>query len=968
MDTDDSTAASNRPAAAREESANVKLAESLKPLVGRAFTVTAEVSGRADRKLPDIEIQYGKLHIVLEAKYDDFDAAVEAAQNRWHEMQPRPDMVGAVSYAPLYRTDFEGAIRAAAPVEFALCGGPHQDLHAARRSGEIYDLAQALRRPYSVLSRDDDRIENAVNRIKGALAFFVDYVDAHPGMAEELAELLQAGRNGGDRRDAFSQSARMGGLIVFGAALFQIALAKQTSKVKAPEKVIKEGVRHLEKHWRYIVAEINYHAIFRLAADILALDVSGKVVSDLIDVARDVEDIAHDGIDLMGRIYHQLLADAKTLGAFYTTIPAATMMAGLALHADDWRGVNWASAKSVGKLRIADPACGSGTLLAAAAWQLLDNFSRAHFRRHGGRIGGEQRADPRARLCRLLLEDSIWGYDILETAAHLTAATLGLISPQTDFKKTHIYRTIIGETALGTATGSLEMLEGTMPIFRREEHIESGDTEAIPPLDLCIMNPPFVRGTAGNELFGFLPEKEKRSVRKRMRDLGKSHGFSNDKGQGAGFMALACLKRAESSFIRDGGRLAAILPATAVVGSGKTWTQVRAKIEADFDLETVIVSRETGRANFSEDTVLQECILIARKRKAREKPRDTALFVVLHKNPATVNAALATVQAIRRAQKGKQTYGDLRFVESARGKAPKIVHDAGYIGQYARLPWRGKSAWHGVSFAHMRLAFAAESFAQSGELRPYSSGRVTLRKLGDLATLGGNTLHLKLNHPDFKRLSIAPHKTFYAGYYPSYHKQKTGVAHRDSARIVEPPHCHLLPHPGHESWMDVFYKRAGRIVLNESFRFNTVRRLAALVSEPVQASHYWPIALHDESEEKLKTMTLWLNSTPALLLIASGAQSTHGAKVGFSKKAAMEMPALDVSALSAAQLKRAAKAFDALAAGDDLLPLPHMENDAQRKRIDDALSEVLGLGDLSKLRGALAVEPIITGKGIGAAD
>ena len=950
----------------------MKLAESLKPLVGRAFTVTAEVSGRADRKLPDIEIQYGKLHIVLEAKYDDFDAAVEAAQNRWHEMQPRPHMVGAVSYAPLYRTDFEGAIRAAAPVEFALCGGPHQDLHAARRSGEIYDLAQALRRPYAVLSRDDDRIENAVNRINGALAFFVDYVERHPGIASKLAELLQAGRNGGDRRDAFSQSARMGGLIVFGAALFQIALAKQTSEVQSPLKTLEEqGVLGLRKHWQFIVEEINYHAIFRLAADILVLDVSKNAVLHLIEAAKDVEDIAHDGIDLMGRIYHQLLADAKTLGAFYTTIPAATMMAGLALHADDWRGVNWASAKSVGKLRIADPACGSGTLLAAAAWQLLDNFSRAHFRRHGGRIGGEQRADPRAQLCRLLLEESIWGYDILETAAHLTAATLGLISPQTDFKKTHIYRTIIGETALGTATGSLEMLEGTMPIFRREEHIESGDTEAIPPLDLCIMNPPFVRGTTGHESFGFLSKKEQGNVHQRVKDLGVKHDFIYD-GQGPAFIALACLKRAESAFIREGGRLATILPATATVGMGRAWAKVRAKIEADFDLETVIVSRENGRVNFSEDTMLQECILIARKRKAGEKPRDTALFVVLHKNPATVNAALATVQAIRRAQKNDLPLGDLRFVESARGKAPKIVHDAGYIGQYARLSWRGKGAWRGLSFANIHLAFTAETFAENGNLAPFAAeGRAPLKRLKETAAfVGSNRMHKYTGDPDLKKryVRISATKTNYAGYYPGYHKQKTGVWQKDLSRIVEHPQCYWLPLPGKEEWAESFFAQSGRIVLCESFGFSTMRRLATLVTKPVQASHYWPIALRDETEEKLKAMTLWLNSTPALLLIAHAASSTYGAKVTFSKKAAMEMPALDVSALSAAQLKKAAKAFDEIAGGDDLLPLPHMENDAQRKRIDDALSEVLGLGDLSKLRGALAVEPIITGKGIGAAD
>jgi len=350
----------NRPTAAREESANVKLAESIKPLLGRAFTVSAEVSGRADGKLPDLAIEYGDLRIVLEAKYDDFDGAIEAAHNRWHALRPRPDMVGAVSYSPRYRTDFEGAIRAAEKVTFALSGDPRHDLHYARRRGEIYDLAQALRRPYSVLARDDDRIEGAVNRIRGALAFFVDAVENYPGMAASLAALLQAGANG-ERRDVFAQSARMAGLIVFGAALFQIALAKQTTEVQPPHKTLKAaGVRGLEKHWQYIVEEINYHAIFRLAADILALDVSKRAVAHLIDAAREVEDIAHDGIDLMGRVYHQLLADAKTLGAFYTTIPAATLMAGLALHAT-------IGATPIGRALSRSASCASPTRPAAPA-------------------------------------------------------------------------------------------------------------------------------------------------------------------------------------------------------------------------------------------------------------------------------------------------------------------------------------------------------------------------------------------------------------------------------------------------------------------------------------------------------------------------------------------------------------------------------------------------------------------------
>ena len=952
----------------REEKANVLLAESLRSLLGDAVRVEAETSGRADRKLPDILITHKRsgLRIVLEAKYDDFDAAVKAAQNRWDELTPRPDMVGAVSYSPPYKKNFENAVRNGAGIDFALSAEQHQDMHALQRGGEIYDLAHVLRRPSAPLHIDDE-VEHAVGRIQGVLADFVDGVLENRGQAMELARILQASFNGEKEKDVLEQTAKMAGLILFGAALFQLALSKEDARVSAPNAVLEEkGVAGLDAHWGYILDEINYAAIFRIARRILTQNIAVRLVAPLVSVAREVEHLAHDGVDLMGRIYHRLLADAKTLGAFYTTIPAATMMAGLVLSADDWNSTDWTDAESVGKFRVADPACGSGTLLTAAAWQLLDNFSRAHFRKHGGRFGGEKRADPRAHLCRLLLENCIWGYDILETATHLTAATLGMISPKTDFKKTHIYRVIIGAAESDTAAGSLDMLESATPIFQRDMQIESGERpEPLPPLDVCIMNPPFVRGTVGHEAFSFLPQEEQENVRMRMRTLARRHNFVTDKGQGAGFMALACLKRPRSAFIREGGKLAAILPSTAAVGMGKAWAGVREKIEEDFDLETLIVSRENGRVNFSEDTALQECILIARKRKHGEKPSENALFVVLHKNPENVNAALATVQAILRAQKSDAVLGDLHFDSSY-----SLPGGAGYIGQYARLPWHGKSAWRGLSYANMHLAIAAEKFSQTGSLAPFmAKGKVPLSSLGDIANLGSNRMHLYIrgarSEPASARISVK--RTNYAGYYPGLHKRATATRQKDLAQVSETPQFYWLPVPGKEQWAENFSAQGGRIVLCESFGFSTMRRLATLISEPVQASHYWPISLRSQTEESLKTMTLWLNSTPALLLVAHAASTTQGAKVSFSQKAALELPVLNVPSLSAAQLKKVARVFDQIAAGEGLLPLPQMEHDEERKKIDDVFSEILGLGDLAALRAALASEPIISGRDVIAA-
>ena len=934
----------------REENANTLVSKVLSKLLGKE--VRGEGSGRSDKRLVDIYIP--DIGVAIEAKYNDFPAAVKAAQARWTNMNPPPSIVGALSYCPDFKKDPEKYIRQDNSIEFALSGIPHEDLFKLKRVGTVYDLAQSLRRPAAILHPQEDEIEEAVGCIEGALTDFYNSVQNDRGTLHKFATILQATFEPKKEKETLEQSARVAGLILFGAFLFQFALSRKHPNVEQPSV---DSTLKLLAHWEYILNEINYAAIFGVAKRILETGILKTSMYGLLEAASDVQLLAQDGMDLMGRIYHRLLIDAKPLGAFYTSISAATLIAGLALSPKNWGDDSqWADLNFIRKFRIADPACGSGTLLAAACWQMRDNFARADFKTHGVLMEANK-VNPLDTLQKYLLEEVIWGYDILETAGHLTATTMGLITPNVDFSKAHIYRTIIGITDSGAAAGSLEMFVGSSPIFHRDRHSQvetASEAEKLPELDLCIMNPPFVRGQKDNLAYSFLGKKEQKAVKQHMNKLAKLHGYSNDKGLGPAFVALACHEYAEKiPFIKEGGRIAVILPATSASGMGCAWSNTRKKIEKDFDLETLIVSRDSERPNFSENTALQECIFIAKKRKRGTKPKTHALFVVLHKNPTNSEQALAVVQSIITAKNSSKKYGDL---QPYNGQMPL----QGKIGEFAKLPYYGKSAWRGTSFSNIRLSFVAENFLTKGNLSPYAKGQVNLVPLNNIAIIGGNTLHLKLNHDDFRSLELVNYETPYPAYYPSYHRKLTGEAHKEIGTISEKPHGYVMPLLDREEWADEFYKKAGRIVLNESFRFNTARRLAALVSKFVQASHYWPIKLKKSSVRKLKALTLWLNSTPALLLIVSAAQSTDGAKVGFSQKAAKELKVINLEELSSDNLRRLATVFDSISKGESLLPLPLMENDTVRKRIDDVISEVCGLGDMKVLRAALAKEPIIT--------
>ena len=190
---------------------------------------------------------------------------------------------------------------------------------------------------------------------------------------------------------------------------------------------------------------VDYKPIFATARNALkgcaqdsALTAAVRGVAKAsIRVVRNIVGLRHD---LLGRIFHRVLETARYDGSFYTTTAAATMLATLAIGEDM---LDWSDIGAISRLRITDPACGTGTLLMAAAERIRD-------------LAKVARQDD---VSRHLIENILTGYDVNLTATHLAATTLGLLSPTTTFKEMKIGRALLGVEDGRAYLGSLEFPE-----------------------------------------------------------------------------------------------------------------------------------------------------------------------------------------------------------------------------------------------------------------------------------------------------------------------------------------------------------------------------------------------------------------------------------------------------------------------------------------------------------------------------
>ena len=219
--------------------------------------------------------------------------------------------------------------------------------------------------------------------------------------------------------------------------------------------------------WERIL-ESDYRPVFLPALMVLdALPVEDDArrgLRRLVGCANSVaESLSELGYDHAGPLYHRILDTAASDGAYYTKNTAALLLAELALSPDL---LDWASPEAVSKLRIIDPACGTGTLLMAALKTIKARVLEGRAEHEGGRIAGPLHKD--------LVENVICGLDINHQAAQLAASNLTLGAPDVDYRRMNVHSMAHGVRADGTAqAGSLELLAG------ERLAIESGPTHTV---------------------------------------------------------------------------------------------------------------------------------------------------------------------------------------------------------------------------------------------------------------------------------------------------------------------------------------------------------------------------------------------------------------------------------------------------------------------------------------------------------
>jgi len=737
--------------------------------------------------------------------------------------------------------------------------------------------------------------------------------------------------------------------------------------------------------------KFDYRTAIETTVEILKIlppDVAGTV-NNLVELGMKIAQNRYLlRRDFAGRVYHRIVGDIvhrKGFATFYTEVPAAYLLATLAVNAlfnTDEKPITKLSKEEVqgaidriSSAKVGDFACGSGILLTAAYSELMDLASA---------IRQYHRLDVNLDdLGKKLIEDGVYGIDALRYASQITAINLALMGPPGKITKENVFTIYLGILSdpsvphRGPWLGSLELLNNGKHVGGILAYIEGGlrgavekvsvsgveGTFTVPDeLDLIIMNPPFTRATGrtktyGEEserrgLFGFVADEKARQnllnrlddVRDRVRQSlienarayrgmfpNKIREIIDDKRSDLGAYlnigqageGLLFLYLAHR-LIRDGGVIAFVLPRNLLMGV--SWFLARVLLAIRYHLKYVIVSSDPENGyNFSESTNLSEVLIVA-KRQDEHSPDEETVFINLLRKPRTALEAVYLANMIMDglAENRKSQFFSIGNAVIYKVKRVDLIMNVDNWGRFVALP-------------DIELIQYTMDLINNNEIKLGNTEvQIPMTRLNDIIISIGIDRH---QYHKLFNVSTAPRSDYP---YPVLH----GGGEDVRRSMIVKPNAYAQPKESRAS--EIYRNLSGRLLLPDRITWPTMHVLALYSETPVLSNIFYAVRLRvDENIRKLaeKSLVLWLNSIWGLLTIFINREETGGLFTSLKMSQWRLLPVLNVTALDNDKLKCLAETFDKYASAQFIVSkrlIDQLES-GDRLNMDADIAKCLGM-------------------------
>ena len=822
--------------------------------------------------------------------------------------------------------------------------------------GSVEDLADMVRL-VSVPQHAVDRATTTLQEgIDGAAKLLDELEQTRPGITTAIANLLGMAN--------VPQTRRMACAIIANALVFHDQIAGMHARIKSLAHACGDSVDNPQGEvlaaWTAIL-KINYWTIFAIAKDILQhLDSAdaARILRRLRNTAQSVNATGVENAhDLTGRIFQRLIADRKYLATFYTLPASAALLARLAVA--KLEGVDWSNADAIGKLRIGDFACGTGALLSAVYEQIAARHER---------VGGDAR-----KLHNVMMEEVLYGCDVMPSAIHITGSTLSGAEPTVGFANSRLYTMPYGlQKDGGVMIGSLELLQSSnvLTLFNISDptmRTGSAGEETAAQIrteirdfgyDLVIMNPPFTSATnhegahadITNPAFAAFDAShaDQSAMGERANKLAKNTCYHGNAGIASAFAALAHKK------VKLGGILALVLPLSAT--AGLSWQGLRKMLANDYTGLTVltIAAADNDELSFSSDTGMAECLVVARRLRVDERPDNVIRFISLSRRPQGFAHASSLAKDtlngnhIRSIQDGPYGATPLMIGEELGGKLITTPRDP------------GGASWGAVRMSDYSVAQTVYALSQSRLWLPgsVSSFELKVALLEKVSRLG--FVHRDITGPaprgPFDKMPPSPSAT-----YPALWNHNA----KEETRLVCTPDSQLQVRRRMEGKAAVIWATASRPHLNLDFRFNSQPLAVAFTERESVGGTAWPNVIFDDKQFDY-AFAVWGNSTLGLLCFWWHSNRQMAGRGRITIRAAESLPVLDFRCLTDEQLLTSETIFEEFR-DKDLLPAYLADADPNRALLDRrVICDLLGFGEdiyeaVRRLSAKWCAEPSVHG-------